>query len=65
MTGGCGGGILILNATRLIKVDGVLSANGQDGGTTSGGGAGGSIYVVSGELDGSGSIEVCLYLTSF
>ena len=59
---------MTLNATRLIKVDGVLSANGQSGGSTAGGGAGGSIYVVTDEIDGSGSIEVChhrnfVYLT--
>ncbi|KAH3816412.1 hypothetical protein DPMN_117928 [Dreissena polymorpha] len=56
--GGCGGGILILNASSIVKVDGTLSANGQNGGANSGGGAGGSIYIVSDELDGSGTIEV-------
>lgn len=49
---------MTLNATRLIKVAGVLSSNGQAGGSMSGGGAGGSIYVVTGEIDCSGYIEV-------
>ncbi|WAR26294.1 hypothetical protein MAR_011998 [Mya arenaria] len=56
--GGCGGGILILNASSILKVDGVLSANGDDGGSTAGGGAGGSIYIVTDDFDGAGSIEV-------
>ena len=56
--GGCGGGILILNANTLLKVDGTLSANGQDGSSNSGGGAGGSIYVTTPEFDGTGTVEV-------
>ncbi|KAL4226615.1 hypothetical protein ACF0H5_014598 [Mactra antiquata] len=57
-SGGCGGGILYINATRMMRIDGTLSANGADGVSTGGGGAGGSIYGVTEEFDGYGSIEV-------
>lgn len=56
--GGCGGGILNVNANTLLKVDGTISANGQAGVTRGGGGSGGSIYLTASEFDGSGTIEV-------
>lgn len=56
--GGCGGGILTLYANKLLKVDGRVSANGGDGSSASGGGSGGSIYMKTAELDGSGTVEV-------
>ena len=41
-----------------LRVEGRLHSNGELGrGTTGGAGAGGSIYVVVGHLDGAGSIE--------
>lgn len=41
-----------------LRVEGRLHSNGErGGGTTGGAGAGGSIYVVVGHLDGAGSIE--------
>ena len=58
--GGCGGGILILNTPVLFKVNGLLSANGQDGSSRGGGGAGGSIHIMTSEFDGIGDIEVCI-----
>ncbi|KAK3576663.1 hypothetical protein CHS0354_004948 [Potamilus streckersoni] len=52
--GGCGGGILVFNhVNSTVTVDGRLSANGENGGTTSGGGSGGSIHVICHEFDGS------------
>jgi hypothetical protein len=41
-----------------LRVEGRLHSNGEIGrGTTGGAGAGGSIYVVVGHLDGAGSFE--------
>ena len=57
-TGGCGGGILILNALELCKINGKLSANGQDASSRGGGGAGGSIHITTYEFDGTGEIQV-------
>ena len=59
--GGCGGGILILNAQEVCKVNGHLSASGQDGSSRGGGGAGGSIHITTSEFDGIGDIMV-IYL---
>ena len=56
--GGCGGGVLILNAAVLCKVNGLLSANGEAGSSRGGGGAGGSIHITTDEFDGTGDIEV-------
>ena len=57
-SGGCGGGILILNALELCKINGKLSANGQDASSRGGGGAGGSIHITTYEFDGTGEIQV-------
>ena len=57
-TGGCGGGVLILNALEVCKVNGLLSANGQDVSGRGGGGAGGSIHILTSEFDGTGDIAV-------
>jgi hypothetical protein len=59
--GGEGGGIIILNATNTLNVNGTLSADGTAGDTSSvggggGGGSGGSIWFISKTLIGSGSI---------
>jgi hypothetical protein len=58
LQGGCGGGILRLNGRTKVKIDGTLGANGDDGETLAGGGAGGSIYITTEEFDGLGTIEV-------
>ena len=41
-------------------MNGLLSANGQDGSSRGGGGAGGSIHIMTSEFDGIGDIEVCI-----
>ena len=45
----------------ILKVDGVVSANGGDGQKTgcSGGGSGGSVQLHTSTFDGVGKIEVC------
>ena len=60
--GGCGGGVLILNVKEVCKVNGILSANGQDGHRNAGGGAGGSIDITTKEFDGTGDIAVNIVL---
>jgi hypothetical protein len=55
--GGSGGGVIQLNVSGILQVDGRLSANGGSGsGSGGGGGSGGSISLTSGILAGSGSI---------
>ncbi len=58
--GGSGGGAIELNVTGTITIDGTLSASGNDGiysgGGDGGGGSGGSIWISSGTLTGSGII---------
>jgi len=60
--GGAGGGIIRINVTGTFLLDGVVSANGEDGleGSSNaggGGGAGGSIWVSCATLAGSGRFE--------
>jgi len=63
-TGGAGGGAIKLTITGTLSLDGVISANGQDGDwfvpplsiSQSGGGSGGSVYIITNTLSGSGSI---------
>ena len=48
-----------LSIKRKLVVDGLVSANGQDVLTTSaGGGSGGSIWINTDQLQGSGTIQV-------
>ena len=58
LTGGTGGGILWMNVTGFIKVDGVVSADGgfadSNGG---GGGSGGSIWMYCNLIQGYGKIS--------
>ena len=53
--GGKGGGVITLKATTSIQVDGLVSANGNDGGDC-GGGSGGSIYIETDYFKGSGMV---------
>ncbi|MFH1631546.1 MAG: hypothetical protein ABIA47_00785 [bacterium] len=63
--GGTGGGIVRINVTNTLINDGIVSANGGDGGWITsddtdrapGGGSGGSVYVTAGRIDGSGSFQ--------
>jgi RHS repeat-associated protein len=61
-TGGYGGGSIRLTVGGAFLLDGILSASGWNGGYRSyqcqsgGGGAGGSIWVTSGSIAGSGAI---------
>ena len=45
-----------------IKVNGELSANGQDSNARGGGGSGGSISIHTSEFDGTGDIIMVIYL---
>lgn len=65
LAGGCGGGILRLDVTGLMKIDGILSVNGQNASRFAGGGSGGSIYFVAGHFDGTGYVQVCLICLTF
>ena len=56
-TGGDGGGRLKIEAINLVS-DGLISANGGNGGgNQAGSGSGGSIYIVSSTLSGEGIIQ--------
>ena len=55
--GGSGGGLLWLNVTGFIHIDGVVSSNGADGGAHGGGGgSGGSIWMYCRLIKGYGKI---------
>ena len=57
--GGVGGGILFLNISQRVTLNGDLVVNGQNAlGRYAGGGSAGSIHVVTKRLDGSGKIQV-------
>lgn len=53
---GYGGGAFRLDVQDSIDINGILSANGGDGTGSGGGGSGGSIYVSSPVIRGSGAI---------
>jgi hypothetical protein len=55
-SGSAGGGVVRINATNLVALDGVIRANGVDSGDRSG--AGGSVWITTGKITGAGSIEV-------
>ena len=57
-TGGAGGGILKMAASKSIRLDGSLSAQGQRGDGGGGGGSGGGVYVETSHIDGSGKVSV-------
>jgi hypothetical protein len=60
---GAGGGAVTLNVADALILDGVITANGSDGGATAcfnpaaGGGAGGSILIITSRLAGVGSLQ--------
>ena len=61
--GGAGGGVMKLVVTGVLTINGVLSANGINGGVNEsynqsqgGGGSGGSIWISAGALAGSGAV---------
>jgi hypothetical protein len=55
--GGVGGGAIRLSIGGLLRVDGIITANGANGTNNhSGGGAGGSIWMNAATITGSGSI---------
>jgi len=60
--GGAGGGAIIIKVSEKLALDGQLSANGENGSahhySNSGGGSGGSIYIITHILEGSGFITV-------
>ena len=57
--GGVGGGILFLNISDRVTVNGKLRVNGENApGSYAGGGSGGSLYLVTKRFDGSGLIQV-------
>src|SRR3989339_744425 len=59
--GGYGGGKIIFTVSGTLTVNGNISANGQDGPTTSsnggGGGSGGSVYISTSSIIGSAAIS--------
>lgn len=56
--GGNGGGVLWINVTNTIDIDGTVSANGESGPTAgSGGGSGGSIWMYCNTIKGYGKIS--------
>ena len=57
--GGSGGGVIRFNATSAV-IDGIISANGNNGTTSyydSGGGSGGSIWVTANTVSGAGVVR--------
>ncbi|MBS3167457.1 hypothetical protein J4403_04620 [Candidatus Woesearchaeota archaeon] len=53
-TSGRGGGALFLNVSNNLVISGTISANGSS--SLDGGGSGGSIYIITKNINGSGSI---------
>lgn len=57
--GGLGGGKIKLVVNGTMNIDGIVSCNGQTGSTAySGGGSGGSIWIVTNLMRGYGQIQV-------
>ncbi|CAN1219127.1 hypothetical protein LINPERPRIM_LOCUS1524 [Linum perenne] len=55
--GGGGGGVVRMTIGDYIEVDGLILADGGDGGIKGGGGSGGSIYIKAYKMTGSGEIS--------
>ena len=59
LTGGRGGGVVYLNVSGMLHVEGLVSADGESvSNQRAGGGAGGSIHVQTAILEGSGTFKV-------
>ena len=59
--GGRGGGILFLNISDTLDIEGILSVDGaNNGGSEAGGGSAGSILIRTVLLEGSGTVQVTL-----
>ncbi|HXJ75981.1 MAG TPA: hypothetical protein VNM37_24205, partial [Candidatus Dormibacteraeota bacterium] len=54
--GSAGGGAIRLTALGALKLDGVISANGNPGLQGGGGGSGGSVWLTAGSISGNGAI---------
>ena len=55
-TGGAGGGLIIINASGTVTINGTLRSNGGSSGG-GGGGSGGAIHLVASDISGTGIIE--------
>ncbi|MBI3987290.1 MAG: hypothetical protein HY343_10235, partial [Lentisphaerae bacterium] len=55
--GGNGGGAVRINASGLLTLNGVITANGQLGTLHSGGGSGGGVWITCGTVAGIGAIR--------
>lgn len=53
-TGGAGGGVVRIDATGIVTIDGSILANGVSPSSSAGGGSGGSIYITCRVLQGTG-----------
>ena len=59
-SGGAGGGILSMNVSQWLRVEGTVRANGEDGAaSSSGGGSGGSVHIFGMFIEGAGVFQVC------
>jgi len=56
-SGGFGGGVLFISVTGQLIVNGIISSNGNAGVLASGGGAGGTVFITTRRLLGSGMIS--------
>lgn len=58
-TGGRGGGVVVLDVAQDLLLDGEILCNGKSGsGGRAGGGAGGSIFITTGHMTGTGILSV-------
>lgn len=56
--GGRGGGVIRLEVSNMLRLEGRLKVNGEKGSSNGGGGTGGSVLIQTNHFDGEGSIEV-------
>lgn len=57
VSGGSGGGSIVLNVSGALTVDGSITANGNPAPYPAGGGSGGSVWLTAGTLAGAGVIS--------
>ncbi|CAA6666175.1 unnamed protein product [Spirodela intermedia] len=55
--GGGGGGRIRFNITDSLEINGLVIADGGEGGPKGGGGSGGSIYLMASKMNGSGKVS--------